>query len=626
MKKNTIKSIALAACLLGGTFTAQAQLNTNGITHVIYILLENRNWSQNEYSYGEQIMGSTNDAPFLNALVTAGNPVAAQVSFASCYHHVLAKTNGTSSGTSYDGTTNTSASVHPSEPNYVWMEAGNNFSKYDDNEPYKLGLSSSNSVAQMWAYATNHPNVTTQNLSALIQQSGLTWKSYTEGVNQLATNGSNFNYFNVTGSGGNALTASPAPSNQWTVPVSSFSGTSTNYVNPYNGSHQYNFAVKHTGQIFFPATSGCTVNTANTNTSNPLASNYPPLPQFASDLTNGTLANYVTITPDQYNDGHTALTLGNYGTNGWTNPETTSNSAWWNTNNGVMVYQTNTVNQNDRVRIAQMDNFCAIIVGQITNSAVYQQGHTAIVIWTDETETSLSASNGITPQNDFNHTLSEIVISPLCKGNAYNSLLNYTHSSDIATMQKIFGVTASTPSGYLNDAANASYSSGGMVGTSQTNGNVYSGTPSAAGPATATNFTGTAFTQSNSPTGGFGTNTALDLSDLFQSNVIPATLPGLPVSVAGLSFNHKTGVYTQAVTVKNTSGSTVGPVFLVLSSLGSNYTLTNKTGNTVNNSPGSPYINVTNSLGAGAYSVVTLQYTSTGGALSFTPYAATGTP
>jgi hypothetical protein len=291
-----------------------------------------------------------------------------------------------------------------------------------------------------------------------------------------------------------------------------------------------------------------------------------------------------------------------------------------------MVYKTNTVNQNDRVRIAQMDNFCAIIVGQITNSAVYQQGHTAIVIWTDETETSLSASNGITPQNDFNHTLSEIVISPLCKGNAYNSLLNYTHSSDIATMQKIFGVTASTPSGYLNDAANASYSSGGMVGTSQTNGNVYSGTPSAAGPASATNFTGTAFTQSNSPTGGFGTNTALDLSDLFQSNVIPATLPGLPVSVAGLSFNHKTGVYTQAVTVKNTSGSTVGPVFLVLSSLGSNYTLTNKTGNTVNNSPGSPYINVTNSLGAGAYSVVTLQYTSTGGALSFTPYAATGTP
>ena len=56
----------------------------------------------------------------------------------------------------------------------------------------------------------------------------------------------------------------------------------------------------------------------------------------------------------------------------------------------------------------------------------------AIIIWNDETEG--------TNADDFNHTIMEIVISPLAKGYGYASSLNYTHSSDLKTMQEIFQV------------------------------------------------------------------------------------------------------------------------------------------------------------------------------------------
>jgi hypothetical protein len=60
------------------------------------------------------------------------------------------------------------------------------------------------------------------------------------------------------------------------------------------------------------------------------------------------------------------------------------------------------------------------------------QSDGAIIIWCDETE----GSNA----DDFSHTMPEIVISPLAKGNGYASPLNYTHSSDLKTMQEIFQV------------------------------------------------------------------------------------------------------------------------------------------------------------------------------------------
>ena len=67
-----------------------------------------------------------------------------------------------------------------------------------------------------------------------------------------------------------------------------------------------------------------------------------------------------------------------------------------------------------------------------------------IVIWFDETEHG----------NTTSFTVSEIVISPLSRGNAYNSTLAYTHSSDLKTLQELFGVSA-PGGGFLGDANTA---------------------------------------------------------------------------------------------------------------------------------------------------------------------------
>ena len=76
----------------------------------------------------------------------------------------------------------------------------------------------------------------------------------------------------------------------------------------------------------------------------------------------------------------------------------------------------------------------------IMSSAAYKNGG-AIVIWYDETE------GGDTKQ----FTLPEIVISRLAKGDAYDSTLTYTHSSDLKTMEELFGVY--NPDGsFLGDA------------------------------------------------------------------------------------------------------------------------------------------------------------------------------
>ena len=94
----------------------------------------------------------------------------------------------------------------------------------------------------------------------------------------------------------------------------------------------------------------------------------------------------------------------------------------------------------DQAAVAQGDNFLSLIVPMIMSSAAYKNGG-AIVIWYDETE------GGDTKQ----YTLPEIVISPLAKGDAYDSILTYTHPSDLKTMEELFG--AYNPDGsFLGDA------------------------------------------------------------------------------------------------------------------------------------------------------------------------------
>ena len=228
--------VSLLAFMVAGSANAQQ------IGDVFYIDMENHNWTQPSSVTGiNQIYGNS-AAPFINSLVTPGNPNAAMVSYASNYQNV------------FDGT----QQVHPSEPNYVWQEAGVH-GPLNDAQPYPNNI-------------VNAPN-----LSALLQAKYGTsgWKSYQEDINLTPTTGS------VNQPGANSLTGAVAPQNQWTVPYNNFSGTSSSYVNPYNGSNQYNFAAKHDGQLFFTATNGGTATTPDWSPSNPEAQYYAPLQQLS---------------------------------------------------------------------------------------------------------------------------------------------------------------------------------------------------------------------------------------------------------------------------------------------------------------------------------------------------------
>jgi len=531
--------LTLLAFACASSFTLAAA--NAQITTVFYILTENRNFTAGTDTTGGSVLVGNSAAPYINALISSTPTLsyANQVSWCSCYHHVLSTPSGAN------------PSIHPSEPNYVWMEAGSNLSKLDDNDPYGSGAS----VLQISNFVAANPSLTGECLSGLLQNAGISWKSYQEGIDLLTTTGANSNLGTNTS---NEPTNTVVAQNQWTVPLQSFSGTSPSYVNPYNGSHQYNFACKHNGSIFFTATNGSTVTTANFANSNVATFHYAPLEQLATDLANNTAAQYNIITPDQFNDMHTALSSG-----------FTYTASAANHNFGTGVHYTG-----DLAQVAQGDNFLAIVVPEIMASPVYQAGHAAIVIWTDETEG--------TNQNDFTHTLLEVAISPLCKNAntagaaSYQSTVNFTHSSDVATIQKVFGVTANTPTGFLNDAANPSNSSGAQAGSAP----------------------------------GFGTSTAQDLSDLFQAGVVPANIPGLNLTASGFIYNRKTNVYTQTVTVTNALSTAItNPIYLVVGNLSSNTTLINKAGTTTNNFPGNPYVSVGSGLAAGASATVTLQFT-----------------
>ena len=357
----------------------RALLSANSaLGDVFYIDMENHSLTQPSglTTTPEQLLGNP-AAPYLNSLMTPGNPNAAQTSYASNYYNAA-----------YN---NPSVSIHPSEPNYIWQEAGLT-GPLNDADPYPNNI-------------VNAPN-----LSALLQAAGVPWKSYQEDIDLTPTSGS------VNQPGANSLTSTVAPQTQWTVPLKSFSGTSAAYTNAYNGSNQYNFAAKHDGQLFFTATNGSTTSGPNFSPSNPEAKYYAPLQQLQTDLNNNTVAQYNLITPDQYNDMHSSLNT-NFTYNGAT-------------------YAHNT----DQESVALGDNFLSKIIPQIMASQAYKNNGT-IVIWFDETEGG----------NTSAYTLGEIVISPLAKGNAYDSTLTYTHSSDLKTMQEVFGVQA-PGGGFLGDA------------------------------------------------------------------------------------------------------------------------------------------------------------------------------
>ena len=382
----TLGALALLT-ILGYTRASAEQIKT-----VFVIAMENHNWTQpaNQFSGGIQQIFQNPNAPFINSLVNGSATavingrqvnISEQVAFANNYRNVLA-------------TAGSNPHIHPSEPNYIWAEGGTNFGVFNDSDPFSP---QSGTLA-----IQNQDNQL--HLTRLMTDCGVSWKSYQEDID-LVPDGTSFD--NIV-----------RPQNQWTSPIKSLSGIFASGTNQFNGSRQFNYAVKHNPQAFFTDSNGGNDLTTN----NPERLQYAPLQQLFVDLANNTVAQYNWITPDQFNDQHTALTGGFKGVTG------------------------------DAANILQGDNFLQIVIPQIMASKAYND-HGAIILWWDEAE-----GDGVAGDNpdDLNHTIGEIVISPDAHPNEggvpFASDAFLTHSSDLRTMQEIFHVTNPF---FLGDAVHA---------------------------------------------------------------------------------------------------------------------------------------------------------------------------
>jgi hypothetical protein len=114
--------------MLAGASTLSAA-GIDSSSAVFIILMENHNWSS--------IKGSAS-APYINNTLL---PIA---SYTDQYYNP--------------------AGIHPSEPNYLWLEAGTNFGITNDNLP-----------------SSNHQS-TTSHFVTLLKNAGISWKTYQENI------------------------------------------------------------------------------------------------------------------------------------------------------------------------------------------------------------------------------------------------------------------------------------------------------------------------------------------------------------------------------------------------------------------------------------------------------------
>ncbi|AMN44524.1 alkaline phosphatase family protein [Rhodoplanes sp. Z2-YC6860] len=249
----TVSALALAGAVGLGSFPAHADT----IKKVFVIAMENHNWTQPSTQTSPGQIFQNPAAPFMNSLVNGTSGISSQVAFANGY-------------------INAAVGDHPSEPNYIWSEAGTNFGVANDDNPYHADCT------------PDTVQSTTQHLSTYLTTARKSWRSYQEDINVDATN-------------------TPLPQSQWTVPLFSTSGSYTAPgTNAYNYSKQFNYAAKHNPMVFFTDTAGG----CDKTTSNPMRLNYPPLQQLALDLASNNVADYTWITPNQFNDAHSSLSTG----------------------------------------------------------------------------------------------------------------------------------------------------------------------------------------------------------------------------------------------------------------------------------------------------------------------------
>ena len=293
--------VTLAIWGLSTLSVGQAVAQTkHNIQTVFIILMENHNWTGTQD--GTAIEGSRY-APYIN------NTLLPMASHAEQFFNP--------------------PGIHPSLPNYLWLEAGTNFGIFDDSDP------------------SSHPLTTTQHLVTLLNNAKISWKTYQESI--------------------------------------------TGTVCPLVSSGLY--AAKHDPFVYF---------TDVTNNLDPngayCIAHVRPFTELATDLQNGTVAQYNFITPNLCDDMHDKC-------------KPIENA------------------------IEQGDTWLSQNVPTILNSAAYKNGGALFITW-DE------AVSGDGP-------IGMIVLSPFGKGNGYENSIHYTHGSTLRTFEEIFGVSP-----LLNDAAN----------------------------------------------------------------------------------------------------------------------------------------------------------------------------
>jgi phosphatidylinositol-3-phosphatase len=215
----------LAAVSARSSWAAAPNGPTSSSSHhirtVFIILMENHNWTGD--SPNMNIKGNP-QAPYINNTLV---PIA---SHAESYYNP--------------------PGLHPSLPNYLWLEAGTNFGILND------GLPSQNSQS------------TTQHLVTLLKNAGISWKAYEE---------------NIDGTDCPLINEGP--------------------VDP-NGSQLY--APKHDAFVYFDDVT----DNQNPNSAYCIA-HVRPYTELAADLQNNNLASYNFITPNLCDDMHDSCTGGN---------------------------------------------------------------------------------------------------------------------------------------------------------------------------------------------------------------------------------------------------------------------------------------------------------------------------
>jgi hypothetical protein len=130
--------LGIAAACMFGLVSVPAEAQMSKVKTVWVILMENHNWIGNNSgaAFGDPDLKGSPLAPYLNGVI------ANTAAYSQQYYNPPGN--------------------HPSQPNYLWLEAGTNFGVLADTQPGQPQLK------------------TREHLSRLLENAGLTWTSYAE--------------------------------------------------------------------------------------------------------------------------------------------------------------------------------------------------------------------------------------------------------------------------------------------------------------------------------------------------------------------------------------------------------------------------------------------------------------